>query len=56
MIDIAEIVKQFVGKESVIELDLENIKLGTEHIKIGLEGKAKLRLVHLQNATPAKPK
>jgi len=56
MIDVAEILKQLAGKGSAIELDLEDIKLGTEHIKVGLEGKIRLRLVHLQEATPVKPK
>lgn len=50
MIDVSEILKQLAGKQSTIELELEDVKLGTQHVKIGLEGKAKLRLVHLQDA------
>lgn len=56
MIDVSEILKQIAGKESAIELELDGIKLGTEHIKIGLEGKVKLRMVHLQDAKHAKSK
>ena len=56
MIDIVEIMKQLMGKQSAVELDLENVNLGIGHIKIGLEGKVKLRLVHLRDAKPAKSK
>ncbi|MCK4497324.1 MAG: hypothetical protein KAU24_03955 [Candidatus Aenigmarchaeota archaeon] len=56
MTDIVEILKQLAGKESEIELDLNDIKLGTEHVKIGLGGKVRLRLVHLQDSKPVKSK
>ena len=52
MIEIVEILKQLMGKQSAIELELEDVNLGTGHVKIGLEGKVKLRLVHLQDAKP----
>lgn len=52
MIDIVEIMKQLMGKQSAVELDLENVNIGAGRIKIGLEGKVKLRLVHLRDAKP----
>ena len=56
MINIVGIMKQLMGKESAIELGLENVNIGTGRIKIGLEGKVKLRLVHLRDTKSAKSK
>ena len=53
---IIEVMKEIEGKESAIELDLENLNLGTRHVKIGLEGKARLKLIHLRDGKPAKSK
>ena len=54
MVEIVEILKQLTEKQSAIELELDNIRFGTRHVKVGLEGKVKLRLVHLQDAKPSK--
>ncbi len=45
-----ELLKELKDKESEIELSIEDIKLGTDHLKVGLHGKVRLRLIHLHNS------